>query len=228
MPPSSQPTQSPFALHVARWANGCGSEDCAHANKIVHARGTLPCDVAFVGEAPGVSEDTIGQPFVGPAGDVMDTVVRRSLAGLCVCPHEDCTAKPFRSMHRPGDQVTVCPECGRQQSPHPVTYAMFNLVGCIPKDGDGEKRTPSVECIVQCAPRLQELLDMARPRLVVCVGKMPADWLKQGYKNPVQLPRHVKLCNILHPAYILRQNVAQKEFMVQRSVVAVATAVEGL
>lgn len=49
-----------------------------HQNRkyMVFTRGTVPCDVVFVGEAPGESEDSIGQPFVGPAGiDELDPLL---------------------------------------------------------------------------------------------------------------------------------------------------------
>lgn len=39
----------------------------------------LPCDVLFVGEAPGMSEDATGYPFVGPAGQLLDSIVKRAL-----------------------------------------------------------------------------------------------------------------------------------------------------
>jgi DNA polymerase len=38
-------------------------------------RGQIPCDILFVGEAPGASEDLLGQPFVGPAGKVLDNIL---------------------------------------------------------------------------------------------------------------------------------------------------------
>ena len=39
----------------------------------------LPCDVLFVGEAPGMSEDALGFPFVGPAGKLLDDIVANAL-----------------------------------------------------------------------------------------------------------------------------------------------------
>jgi DNA polymerase len=48
--------------------------------KVVHARGSVPCDVLFVGEAPGASENLIGRPFVGPAGKVQDSILREAVA----------------------------------------------------------------------------------------------------------------------------------------------------
>ena len=67
--------QSPalnWAGHRARWA---GCQRCplgAARTKLVLARGSIPCDVLLIGEAPGPSEDVIGVPFVGPAGQLLD------------------------------------------------------------------------------------------------------------------------------------------------------------
>ena len=53
--------------------------------QVVHGRGTIPadrldlCDVLFIGDAPGDSEDTTGQPFSGPAGFLFDDIVRQSV-----------------------------------------------------------------------------------------------------------------------------------------------------
>lgn len=61
-----------------KWQAGCGSQMCATARHIVLARGNVPADVVFVGEAPGVSEDSSGLPFWGPAGKLMDDIIERA------------------------------------------------------------------------------------------------------------------------------------------------------
>jgi len=48
---------------------------------VVLARGRVPADILFVGEAPGASEDVVGSPFVGPAGRLLDHIVGLSLDG---------------------------------------------------------------------------------------------------------------------------------------------------
>jgi uracil-DNA glycosylase len=68
-----------YDLHVENWSGGCGSAICAGARKVCLARGKVPCDVVFIGEAPGASEDAIGLPFVGPAGHLLDIVIERSV-----------------------------------------------------------------------------------------------------------------------------------------------------
>lgn len=47
---------------------------------MVFARGQVPCDILFVGEAPGDSEDALGKPFVGSAGKLLDSIIRRAFA----------------------------------------------------------------------------------------------------------------------------------------------------
>ncbi len=65
--------------HVERWQHCTECPLCEQRDKIVLARGVLPADVCFVGEAPGDSEDTLGLPFVGPAGHLMDQIIERSV-----------------------------------------------------------------------------------------------------------------------------------------------------
>lgn len=42
------------------------------SHSYVYVRGILPSSILFVGEAPGVVEDTCGYPFTGPAGRFLD------------------------------------------------------------------------------------------------------------------------------------------------------------
>lgn len=70
--PSDRTKLSPYKRHLAKW-DGC--QACflaATRHRMVFARGVLPCDVLFIGEAPGTSEDVLGQPFVGEAGKELD------------------------------------------------------------------------------------------------------------------------------------------------------------
>lgn len=70
---------SPWRLHVEQWGECQNCILCTQRDRIVLARGKVPCDVLFVGEAPGDSENVIGLPFVGPAGKLLDQIVERSV-----------------------------------------------------------------------------------------------------------------------------------------------------
>ncbi|MDQ4142624.1 MAG: uracil-DNA glycosylase [Actinomycetota bacterium] len=43
--------------------------------QVVWADGNLDSDLLFIGEAPGFHEDQQGRPFVGPAGQLLDTLL---------------------------------------------------------------------------------------------------------------------------------------------------------
>jgi DNA polymerase len=77
-------TLPPWEKHVAAW------QDCkrCHLHKtrdrVVLARGDMPCDILYVGEGPGHSEDGKGLPFVGAAGKVQDGIIADALAAANV------------------------------------------------------------------------------------------------------------------------------------------------
>ena len=65
-----------------------------YANHHVVGRGVLPCDVLFLGESPGRSEDAIGEAFVGRAGRLLDKAIgatdrRVFFANLTMCRGTD-------------------------------------------------------------------------------------------------------------------------------------------
>jgi DNA polymerase len=90
--PASAP-QSPPAEGIAQmdWpqleaavaaCRACGL--CESRRHTVFGAGSVSADWMVVGEAPGESEDREGQPFVGPAGELLDNMLRavgRSRAG---------------------------------------------------------------------------------------------------------------------------------------------------
>jgi len=60
-------------------AIGSGCSKCpiaARASKHVFGRGSLAAKTIFIGYGPGLSEDALGVPFVGPAGKLLDAAVK--------------------------------------------------------------------------------------------------------------------------------------------------------
>lgn len=192
-------------LHVKSWKDCTRCELHRGRKKVVIGRGSLPCDVLFVGEAPGKSEDVLGDPFVGKAGHRMNQIIEAAFQPL-----------------------------------PPVTYALTNLVGCIPLGEDGNKtEEPECESIEACAPRLREFVEMASPKLIVCVGKLAGVWLNQAHlKNAWKIKSdklfrtaqtthpgaNIPRAEIMHPSAIERANFAQQSLLTQRAVVALRTA----
>jgi len=174
---------SQWTEHKSKWAGGCGSCQCAAAKKVL-GRGYLPCDVLFVGEAPGESEEVLGKPMVGPAGQLLDRIIADAI-------------KKF---------------------PTPK-YAFTNIVGCIPRDGLNKASEPDESQIKQCQSRLLEFMAMAKPRLVVRVGK-----LSTKHCPDIGVP----VVDLDHPAFILRSNEANRGLLMQRCVVQLRDAYEEL
>lgn len=70
-----KPVLSPWKRHVADWSNCTRCPLHLTRRQVVLAKGKIPAQVLFIGEAPGASEDVIGRPFVGPAGNLLERMV---------------------------------------------------------------------------------------------------------------------------------------------------------
>lgn len=169
---------SPWRRHVVKWKDCKRCSLCEQRNKVVLARGKIPCDILFIGEAPGASEDVLGKPFIGPAGKLLDAIIQSGL-------RED------------------------------LTFAMTNLVACIPKGDDGNKiGEPEKENIKACMPRLEEFVSICKPQAVVAVGKLSQKHTRCAFGCSQSI------IGMIHPAAILRMDVSQKGLGIQRCVVA--------
>lgn len=51
---------------------------CIGRKNIVFGVGNKSADLMFIGEGPGADEDTLGEPFVGKAGRLMDKAFIRN------------------------------------------------------------------------------------------------------------------------------------------------------
>lgn len=73
---------SKYANHRDKWKTCDKCSLCETRKRVVLYRGTIPAKVLVVGEAPGKSEDVIGKPFSGPAGHLLNEILRDSLESL--------------------------------------------------------------------------------------------------------------------------------------------------
>jgi len=137
----------------------CDCQRCSLAKgrwKVVLYRGSIPAEIMFIGEAPGDSENILGKPFVGPAGDLLDSL----LSDLNAFDHH---------VH----------SIGR------ITYCITNVIACIPLNENGDTRVPKKKEIEACSPRLVEFIKIVKPKLIVTLGKvakknLPDYIIKQG------------------------------------------------
>lgn len=179
---------TPFQQHLEKWRGCTKCELHKVRTTMCFARGDLPCAVLFIGEAPGTVENARGQPFVGPAGRLLDKIVADAL----------------------------------QRSQMKLSVCFANLVCCYPREQkkSGENEPPR-EAIKACSPRLKEFVELAKPRLVVMVGKLSERYAGDAvdFANPL-----LRSCAIVHPAAILRQSVIKQGMSIQRTVVILQTA----
>lgn len=190
---------TPWQAHQMKWlgCERCGL--CEGRNRVALARGQLPCDVLFIGEAPGASENIIGQPFVGPAGKLLDRII------------DLATAEKYTSPERRGWDT--------------IRMGYTNLVGCFPKEAkDAGTNEPPEDAIRACRPRLEEIVTMARPTLIVCVGTLAKKWV-QTWRVGLGLG-DVKVVSIVHPAAILRAHPTAQGLMIQSAAATIQDAIE--
>lgn len=193
---------TPFQKHKLDWQNCTRCPLHEKRQNVCLVRGKLPCDVLFIGEAPGASEDVLGSPFVGPAGKLQDSAIEQTL--------------------------------GQEFS-----YALTNLIGCIPlMESEGETAKvaePPDFAIDACAPRVKEMVWLAKPRLIVRVGKISqreisgqAQFSKlRDYTLPwIPVGKFLEFADIIHPAAILRMDVSQRGLAFRRTVIALGDALE--
>lgn len=153
-----------WKLHQRNWRSCQRCPLGELAVKHVLARGTLPCQILFIGEGPGPSENVVGEPFVGRAGDLLNKII------------EDVFSRVGRTF----------------------TFTITNVVGCMPTDDGITFREPTEEEALQCSSRVNHFDDMARPKVLILLGKVAAKFRgSYWFKIPT--------LEVKHPSYILRK-----------------------
>ncbi len=144
----------------------------------VYGEGDACASLLVVGEGPGETEDLLGRPFVGRAGELLD----RMLAAIGL-PREDvyiCNTVKCRPTLREGEAL-------RNRAPAPV-----EMENCRPYLDE------QIEII---APRV--VLALGAPAAKSFLG--PSFGITAGRGRWYEGPRGIPLMVTFHPAYLLRQ-----------------------
>jgi DNA polymerase len=152
-----------------------------HATQTVFGRGPTDAKIVLVGEQPGDLEDVEGEPFVGPAGQVLNTALRQ--AGIA------------------RDQVYVT---------NVVKHFKFTQQQ-TPRGKRRLHQKPDSREIFACRPWLEAELTTIRPQAIVCLGATSAQALfGRDFRITRQrgVVLETEWCNqtiaTWHPAAILR------------------------
>ena len=142
---------SRWVTYRNRWSSCEGCALCEKRKKVVLLRGSIPADVLMIGEAPGQSEDVIGQPFVGPAGKLLDAILQDAV--------EESGWNPRLAFTN--------------------TVACIPLVQNEDGTTSSKLSDPPAWAKEACQDRLTEVVDLIDPRAIVAVGKVASKWLQK-------------------------------------------------
>ena len=128
----------------------------ATRRSIVIGKGEIiPADILFIGEAPGKSEDMLGEPFVGASGKLLNALL------------DEARKLAFTNSH-------VDIEC--------VSYYITNTVLCRPTDMlGGDNRQPAPEEVAACAQNIMNIYRCVNPKMVVFVGKVALNYYRKEF-----------------------------------------------
>lgn len=138
--------------------------------------GRRDADLLVIGEAPGADEDRQGEPFVGRAGQLLNSMLR--------------------AMGTPRSEVYIA-----------------NILKCRPPGN----RDPQPEESTSCTPYLTQQIALLKPRAILAVGRIAAQWLLQTDSPIGRLRGQIfhygaaatPLVVTYHPAYLLRSPLAK-------------------
>lgn len=200
--------QQAYEDHVSNYENHACCDICPKRHKTCLVRGDIPADVLFIGEAPGDSEDVLGMPFVGPAGDLLQDLIASAITHAYdshLADHHGVTAVHMLALR----------------------CAFGNLLACIPRNDIGKIRAPSSREIKSCQPRLIDLVDLVRPRLVVLCGLVPQKHFPRHVileQRPEALSRCTNSIDIPHPSSALRAEDGHDRARIEKTILLTLTS----
>jgi len=167
---------------------------CAGRTQTVFGAGSRRADWMVVGEAPGETEDRQGQPFVGPAGQLLDAM----LAAIGLSRQADDAMNSVASGADPADAA----------GPAGLKRGVYiaNVLKCRPPGN----RNPQPDEIAQCEPYLRRQVALVQPKVILAMGRIAVQSLLQTgepigrLRGRVHHYAGVPVIVTYHPAYLLR------------------------
>jgi len=178
---------------------------CESRKQTVFGVGHAQADWMIVGEAPGEQEDLQGEPFVGPAGQLLDQMLRalglsrRAESGEGA--EDDQAGDPARRVF------------------------IANTLKCRPP----RNRNPEPDEMARCEPFLKRQVALVQPKLILLMGRFAVTQLLKSddaigkLRGRVHRYEGIPVIVTYHPAYLLR-NLPEKAKAWEDLCLAKATA----
>lgn len=103
-------------------------------------------------------------------------------------------------------------------------HACTNIVACIPLGDEGKAAQPPRSAISECKPRFLEMIALAKPKLIVCLGGLATKWVR---KHLGVETANYQFCDLIHPAGLIRLEV-NRRLEEQRCVIQLTNALNEL
>lgn len=224
-PPANDlaPSPRPAGVEAMDWdalqaavagCRACGL--CAGRTQAVFGVGSRTAGWMVVGEAPGETEDRLGEPFVGAAGKLLDNM----LAAIGLSRQADDT---IESIAYEADSTVASGPNGLKRGVY-----IANVIKCRPPGN----RNPLPEEVAQCEPYLRRQVALVRPRIILALGRFAVQSLLNTsepigrLRGRVHQYQGVPVIVSYHPAYLLRA-LPEKAKAWQDLCLALATAQQG-
>lgn len=164
---------------------------CESRRQTVFGVGHAQADWMVVGEAPGEQEDLAGEPFVGPAGQLLDQMLRAV----------------GQSRRAPSDEGREDDQAG---DPSRRVF-IANTLKCRPP----RNRNPEPDEMARCEPFLKRQVALVQPKLILLMGRFAVKQLLKSddaigkLRGRVHRYEGIPVIVTYHPAYLLR-NLPEK------------------
>lgn len=156
--------------------------------RIVVSKGNPEADVVIVGQNPGAVEDSLGEPFVGPAGKLLDQII----TGAGYSPRSDFWFT----------NVVMCKSYGNER---PSTEEINNCSENFSRIAGTHKKL-----LVLGSAALEGVLRSYGQHHLGKLGLPMSKLLTRG--NPINLIGNRVLFVTYHPAYLLRNGATNEDF----------------
>jgi uracil-DNA glycosylase len=164
---------------------------CESRRQTVFGAGHAQADWMIVGEAPGEQEDLAGEPFVGPAGQLLDQMLR-------------AVGQSRRAASGEGQEDDQAGDPSRR-------VFIANTLKCRPP----RNRNPEPDEMARCEPFLKRQVALVKPKLILLMGRFAVKQLLKSddaigkLRGRVHHYEGIPVVVTYHPAYLLR-NLPEK------------------